>query len=170
VAWFRIQTRLTNQDDPRYHVVWYGDTDSLDVGGLLLWEDDAGAVARFQLWHSPFLVGREYLLDWQMSRGSRLGEVLSDAGAGLRRGSPQIRYHGVDRGVLDGLVGYFAANGSVLPWRHRAAVAAVLHAAEAEPPATPRGHPRAHPLLQNVSGKEGGVGNGTAATRRPIGR
>jgi hypothetical protein len=163
VAWQRIAPHLLKQDAPHGRVVWYWDNGPLVAGGLLLWLDTAGRVARFQLTHTPFPGTREYVATWRQGGTLRLGQVGDGGDGPHHKMAPVVRYERPDAGRLAALAAYFARNAAAVEPRHREAVAAVLGtsavAAEPEPPAR-----RARAAPHAVSGKNGGRGLGTAAT------
>ena len=165
MAWRRVNPRLVKQDQPAERRVWYWDDGSLDTGELVLWLDWAGRVARFQLAHARFLVGREYLAEWQRGTGLRLGEVQDGERVGRAGMAPLVRYGVTDPRVLATLGDYFARNAAVLPPLHRAAVAAALDTAPAPGPLPSMERPP-RPLGDAVGGRAGGTGDGTAATHK----
>ena len=169
MAWRRVNPRLVKQDQPAERRVWYWDDGSLDTGELVLWLDWAGRVARFQLAHARFLVGREYLAEWQRGTGLRLGEVQDGERVGRAGMAPLVRYGVTDPRVLATLGDYFARNAAVLPPLHRAAVAAALDTAPAPGPLPSMERPP-RPLGDAVGGRAGGTGAGTAATHKGSGR
>jgi hypothetical protein len=166
VAWQRIAPHLLKQEAPGARRVWYRDDGPLVEGGLLLWLDDAGRLTRFELTHTPFPGTREYVADWQASGALRLGQVGDGEGGPPHKMAPIVRYEQPDAGRLAALAAYFAGNAAVVEPRHRAAVAGILGAPAALAADPPLPYVRA--TAHAVSGKNGGHGPGTAATRKRV--
>jgi hypothetical protein len=164
LGWHRVSHRL-RQDHPNHHQVLYWDDGPLDSGELLLWLDEAGGIARFQLCWRQFRASCEHVAEWQRGYGLRFGEV-DDGAAGWRKMTPIIRYRQPDAVALAGLRDYFVRNAAVLEPHHRAAIARALHHKASR-------HGRGRRRLQRrrrapfpVSGKAGGTGDGIAATSK----
>src|SRR5579884_654520 len=162
VAWHRVSHHL-RQDHPGQQKVLYWDDGPLDSGELLLWLDEAGSIARFQLSWRQFRAPREHVAEWRRGGGLRFGEVDGDA-VGWRKMAPTIQYRQPDAAALSGLRAYFARNAAVLEPRQRAAIARALALGSAA-----RGRQRLRRRRRGpsrLSGKAGGTGSGTAATNK----
>jgi hypothetical protein len=125
-------------------------------------------------------------VEWQRGGELRLGEVDEGEMVGWRKMTPTVRFGQPDEAVLGPLRAYFARNAWALDPAHRATVGGALGVPPVPPIAGgavrsagrdsrrftwsdawwaaiwPGRHGR-HPRL-GVSGKNGGSGNGTAAT------
>jgi hypothetical protein len=166
MAWRLIDPRLLRQDHPRWRLLWYQDAAVSDGGGLLCWLDAEGAVARFQLVHTPFLAHQAYCLEWQRGGAPRFGVVDDGERTGRCKMTPIVRYTGRDDRVLAALAAYFAANAGVVEWRARAAIALVMQRARRAGAADLAPPPAGPPPAGGVSGRQGGAGDGTAATNK----
>ncbi len=137
MSWRRIDSRLVRQDTPNEQLHWYWDDARLGGGELLLWEDAAGRVVRFQLAQASFPRNGEYLADWRQGSSLRLGVVESTETAAGFPASPLVRYATPDPSAVARVRAYFAANAHSLTPDQRACVAAALGDAPASP--LPRG-------------------------------
>ena len=168
MAWYRLAAGLLRQDDPAHHKVLYWDDGPLHAGELLLWLDAGGDVARFLLSHRPFRGHREHCVEWRRGGAPRFGEVDDGEAAGRGKMAPLVHYRHADTAELATLQAYLAANVAVLEADHGATIAKILGPAAGLPFDAPGG--RRREPRHAISGKGGGMGDGTAATRKGVGR